>query len=431
MRMQLTKKTRLKGVLASATCALLGTQVTYAADANTDKDYGWKIDTAFLSYSEKDRVDANEVNIRAQKTFTGERKLNLNLVTDTLSGASPNGAAPSDKMQTFTRPSGKDSFDVKAGDIPLDDTFHDTRTQIGISWEAPINRLLRYNIGTNISTEYDYQSISLSGGLSRDFNKKNTTLSIGGSFASDTVSPEGDIPIPKASMAAKNTPQPRDGSSETKEVFDLVFGVTQIIDARTLMQFNLAISQSDGYLNDPFKIVSVVDTTGRPVDYIYESRPDSRTKTSFYWDTKHHFSWDDTLDISYRFMTDDWGIDSHTVDLHYRWNISERFYAEPHLRFYQQTAADFYRHSIQEGEAVITNDEDLSADYRLAEFDATTVGLKIGYNVTNDSELNLRVESYEQKGDTQPSDAIGVQKNYDMYPDLKAIILQVGYTFKF
>ena len=436
--MQLKKKTRIKGALASATCALLGSQIAHAADAEANKDHGWKFDAAFLSYSEKDRVDANETNIRAQKTFDNESKLNLNFVADTLSGASPNGAAPSDETQTFTRPSGHGSFEVEAGETPLDDTFHDTRTQIGLSWEAPINRVTRYNIGTNISSEYDYQSFSLSGGFSRDFNKKNTTLAIGASFASDTIDPEGGIPEPKSRMVLSGEEDSKDSGSETKEVFDLVLGVTQIINARTLMQFNLAVSQSDGYLNDPFKIVSVVDddginpeTDGRPVYYVYESRPDSRTKTSFYWDTKHHFSWEDTLDISYRFMTDDWGIESHTVDMNYRWNINEHWYAEPHLRYYQQTEADFYRHSVGESEAVASNDEGLSADYRLAEFDATTIGLKVGYLMANDSELNLRLESYEQNGETQPDDAIGVQKNLDMYPDLEATIFQIGYTFKF
>ena len=429
--MQLKKKTRIKGTLTSATCVLLGTQMAHGAENQDDKDHGWRIDTAVLSYSEADRVDANEVNVRAQKTFDDDSKLNLNFLIDTLTGATPNGAAPSDQTQTFTRPSGDGSYDIQAGETPLDDTFHDTRVQIGVAWEAPINRLMRYNIGTNISNEFDYQSISVNGGLSRDFNKKNTTLSLGGAFASDTLNPKGGIPITKASMAAATTPQPRDGASENKEVLDLVFGITQIINARTLMQFNLGISQSNGYLNDPYKIVSVVDINGRPVDYIYESRPDSRTKTSFYWDTKHHFNWEDTIDISYRYMTDDWGITSHTVDLRYRWNINDQWYTEPHLRYYQQSAADFYRHSVSVGEAVVTNDDGLSADVRLAEFDASTIGVKVAYKMTSDSELNMRLESYQQMGDTSPADAVGVQKNYDMFPNLDAIFLQVGYTFKF
>ena len=423
--MQLTKKGKITGALASATCALLGTQAATAAETGHD---GWKVDTALLYYSEKDRVDAVEPTIKAQKTFEGDRKLNLNLVVDTLTGASPNGAAPTDVVQTFTRPSGNGSYTIAPGDIPLDDTFHDTRVQVGASWEAPIDRVTRYNVGTNISKEFDYSSIGISGGLSRDFNKKNTTLSLGLSLAADTLEPEGGIPTPLASMAAEDTPQPRDDDSDTKNVTDIVFGITQVINPRMLMQFNLSVSQADGYLNDPFKIVSIVDVDGRPLDYIYENRPDSRTKQSFFWSTKYHLERGDTVDFSYRYMTDDWGINSHTLDFHYRWNMSDVMYLQPHLRLYQQTEADFYRHSLADSEPV---PDEVSADYRLAEFDATTIGVKFGYKLADDREFNVRLESYQQRGDTSPSDAIGVQKNYDMFPDLDAMILQVGYSFAF
>lgn len=426
--MQLNKKRTINGALALATCSLLGIQpVQAAAESSPTEGKDWKIDTAILSYSEKDRVDATEANIRAQKNFGEERFLNINFVADTLSGASPNGAAPTDSPQTFTSPSGKETYTADAGEIPLDDTFRDTRLQLGLSWDAPLSRVSRYNIGTNISTEHDYTSLSLSGGYSHDFNKKNTTLTIGAAYAADSISPEGDIPTPKSSYALES----RDADSESKDVFDLVFGITQVINARTLMQFNIGLSDASGYQNDPYKIVSVVDNNGRPVDYLYESRPDARTKTFFYWDTKYHTPWEDTIDLAYRYMTDDWGVDSHTVDLHYRWNISNNFYAEPHFRFYQQTAADFYRHSVLQSEALATDDEPVSADYRLAEFDTTTVGLKLGYLLSADSELNLRLENYQQQGEAKPADAVGVQRNYDMYPDLDASILQIGYSVKF
>lgn len=423
--MQLTKKNRIGAALASASCALLGVQQASAAETD---ELGWKIDAALLYYTEQDRVQATEPTIKAQKTFANEQKLNLNLVVDTLTGASPNGAAPTDVVQTFTRPSGVGSYTVPAGDIPLDDTFHDTRVQIGAGWEAPINRLTRYNIGANFSNEYDYTSLSVNGGLSRDFNKKNTTLSIGMAYAADSLSPEGGIPTPLASMAAPGAVQPRDGNDDTKDVVDVVIGLTQVITPRLLMQFNIGLSESSGYLNDPFKIVSIVDANGRPLDYIYENRPDSRSKQTLFWSSKYHLPMGDTLDVSYRFMTDDWGIDSHTLDFHYRWNITDTVYLQPHLRWYQQSAADFYRHSLAASEPL---PHEVSADYRLAEFDATTLGLKFGYLLGENKEFSARLESYQQRGDSSPSDAIGVQKNYDMFPDLDALIFQVGYSFSF
>jgi hypothetical protein len=424
------KKIKITGALASATCALLGAPNLQAAEG----DAGWKIDTAYMMYSEKDRVDAQEPTIKAQKTFADDSKLNLNLVLDTLTGASPSGAAPSNVAQTFTTPSGAGFYEAPAGDLPLDDTFHDTRTQIGASWDAPIGRLMRYNVGLNISSEHDYQSTSVNGGLSYDFNKKNTTLAVGLSYAADSINPEGGAPIPLSQMDIVGGTLVNKAGDETKDVIDMVLGVTQVIDARTIMQFNLSLSESSGYLNDPYKVVSIVDaTTGVPLDVasggvIYEARPDSRSKQSIYWDTKHHTTWGDTVDVSYRYMMDDWGINSHTIDMNYRWNFAEKMYLQPHVRWYTQTEADFYRHNLVDGEVM---PQEVSADYRLAEFDAITVGAKFGYLFTPDNELNFRVENYQQTGNVSSKDLVGIQSNYDAYPDLDAMIFQIGYSFKF
>jgi len=104
-------------------------------------------------------------------------------------------------------------------------------------------------------------------------------IKAGISYAVDSLNPEGDIPIPLASMPPAGGTQPRDGGSETKDVVDIMLDIMQVINARTVMRFNVGMSQSSGYLNDPFKILSIVDANGRPVDYIYESRDDSRTKS--------------------------------------------------------------------------------------------------------------------------------------------------------
>ncbi len=36
-----------------------------------------------------------------------------------------------------------------------------------------------------------------------------------------------------------------------------------------------------------------------------------------------------------------------------------------------------------------------------------------------------------QTGESSPADAIGVQRNYDMYPSLEATTFQVNYSFLF
>ena len=60
-------------------------------------------------------------------------------------------------------------------------------------------------------------------------------------------------------------------------------------------------------------------------------RPDSRTKQSLFAEWRHAFD-RDSLALNYRFMDDDWGVTSQTVEARYRWNINEDSYLEPHLR---------------------------------------------------------------------------------------------------
>lgn len=424
--MQLGKKRKKKGIsgrLASAACVLLG-----GANAAAEGPKEWEVDTSFLVYSEKDRVTVFEPSFSAKKTFDNSSILGLNFVFDTMTGASPNGASPSDGPQTFTRPSGNDAYTIEAGETPLDDTFKDTRIQLGASWDSVLTRLTRYRLGANVSSEYDYMSVSFNGGLSQELNQKNTVLSVGVAYAFDTSSPVGGVPVPLASMAAVGSPQPKDGESDSKSVTDFMLGLTQVLNARTLMQFNVGTSLNSGYLNDPYKIVSVVDGNGRPTDYLYENRPDSRIKNYFFWNTSYHIPNDDTIDLSYRYMFDDWGINSHTIDLRYRWNISEHWYLQPRVRWYQQSAADFYRHSIGNTEDLSV---EMSADPRLAEFYATTIGAKVGYVFDGGSEISARLESYRQIGDKSPDDAVGVQKDLDMFPDLEAVMFLFSYNLVF
>ena len=132
------------------------------------------------------------------------------------------------------------------------------------------------------------------------------------------------------------------------------------------------------------------------------------------------------LDASYRYMTDDWDIDSHTIDLRYRWPLGDTRFIEPHVRFYTQTEADFYRTSIIGGTAFPTN---ASADYRLGNFDAITIGFKYGWKTEAGNQWNTRLEFYSADGSVPGNLLVGNQAGQEMYPDLDAIIFQLGYRF--
>jgi hypothetical protein len=432
--------------LAAATCALLGsgTPTTVIAQELAP----WDIDSAFLYYGESDgRVRDASINVLASKEIREDSLLGLTLAFDSLTGASPSGAAPSTAPQTFTRPSGDGSYTVGAGEIPLDDSFLDTRTALGATWKWPVSRFMTLEVGTSLSDEYDYTSTGLNARLARDLNNRNTTLSFGVAVASDTVSPVGGAPVPLTPMLPGDGDDEGDGGSggsgwgkvalagdQSKDVVDFLIGVTQVLNRQTIVQFNYSLSQADGYLTDPYKILSVVDPiTGLPVAgppgtslnlYLYESRPETREKQSLYALLKRDLN-GDVFDISYRYMTDDWGIDSHTVDFHYRWQFSGGKYVQPHLRFYSQNQADFYQTVLFNGAPVPLF---ATADYRLAKMDGVTFGIKYGQE-TQSGEFTARFEVYEQTGAASPGSSVGVLSGLDLYPDLSAVIAQFSYKF--
>jgi hypothetical protein len=131
--------------------------------------------------------------------------------------------------------------------------------------------------------------------------------------------------------------------------------------------------------------------------------------------------------INFRVMDDDWGVTSQTVDARYRWNINDRSYLEPHLRYYVQGAADFYRTALFDGDPL---PEFASADSRLADMDAYTAGVKYGHR-TDRGEFSVRLEYYNQDGDASPGSSVGDLVNYDLVPPLTAVIAQFGYKFRF
>jgi len=428
--MQLEK---ISGKLGIATCTLL--QVSASASHAEE----WDIDTSFLYYSESDgRISAFEPAIRATIDLEDDESISFQAVVDALTGSTPNGAHKSTVAQTFTNPSGNQSYTVQAGDLPLSDTFRDVRVALSAEWDKPIDRLSSVLMAATISSEIDYTSIGLSSTYKYDMNNKNTTLEAGIAGTFDTINPIGDIPLGLNPMRVGKTDQQRDGVDDTKSSYDLMVGVTQIIDRKTLVQFNYTHGTVSGYQNDYNNVLTVIDPlTNQPLTnlwaapgtnnlpYLFEKRPDSRSKDIFFVRGVRHLT-EDVINTSYRFFTDDWGITSHTLDFKYRYELKGRHYLQPHLRYYSQTAADFYRHNLVQGVDVdvngIAGTEFASHDYRLAEFDATTIGLKYGLPIGKSSEFAVRGEFMSQSiSEATPAG--------EETPGLNAVILQMNYSF--
>jgi Protein of unknown function (DUF3570) len=438
--------------LIAASCALLGATAARsqdatgaAADAISDE---WSIDSALAYYQESGgRIKAVEPIVSFSKTFDDGRTFSAEGVFDSLSGSTPNGALPSRAAQTFASPSGSSLssapttyttssgqlvsesariYTISPGKLPMDPSYHDQRLSASGTWGLPLTRLTGTTFGGKLSYEHDFVSISGNAGISRDFNEKNTTISFEVNDEYDRLSPIGGAPVAASDYALFHK-----GGGKTKNGVGLMLGLTQVMTRNWLTEFNLSADRFTGYLNDPYKIISLIDASGNTTGYLYEKRPGSRTRKSAYWENRA--AWGRvSVDASLRYMFDDWKVHSDTADVSVRWwNFDRDRYLEPNLRWYRQSAADFYTPWLDGTATKYVSYA--SADERLGAFHAFSYGLKYGVKIddaedNSSSEFNVRVLYYQQTPDHRLAGP-GSLQGLDLYPGLKSILVQVGYKF--
>jgi hypothetical protein len=419
----------------AASCALLSagaarSQEATVAPAASGLLEDWSVDSALAYYHENGRVTAVEPVVNVSKVFADGESLNFNATFDALSGASPNGALPSRSSQTFTGPSGKAShaYTIAPGQLPSDPNYSDTRFAAGGNWTLPLTRVDNLSVGGKFSVEDDFVSVTADASIAHDFNDKNTTLSFGIYNEFDSLHPIGGAPVAGSDYALSE----KQTGGKSKDGVGALLGITQVMTRTWLTEFNLSVDRFKGYLNDPYKITSIIDSAGNTTGYEFESRPDQRTRKSAYWENRVALSSQLSTGLSLRYMSDDWGVRSDTAQLHLRWSWSNRErYIEPTFRWYRQTAADFYTPFIMDTAKQSTDFE--SADSRLGAFRALTYGVKYaqklpGLGSRAESEFSVRAEYYQQTFNEHVPVPTSLQ-GLDLYPGLKAILVQLGYRF--
>lgn len=223
--------------------------------------------------------------------------------------------------------------------------------------------------GAAYSQESDYESVAGSLILSRDLNERMTTLSLGASLTHDSV---------------RDTPT---GNWEEKDSLDGQFQIAQVIDAKTLLKVSYVAGMSRGYLDDQYKFVLLND------EVIDEQRPDRRNKQVIYLslnravDPLHA-----ALEASYRFYHDTFGIDAHTFGLDWYQNLGPKLILVPGVRYYEQSAADFYATEFTGKPSAY------SSDYRLSKLGSITYGLKLIWKVSDKFWADIAYDRYSQFG---------------------------------
>lgn len=324
-------------------------------------------------YRESDgRIVIKTQGLYAEQDFGTATHLKVEGVIDAIAGATPNGQPA---------PAGSDQ-------VPLTKL-----TERRKAWSAALSHQFArtaVTVGAANSRESDYVSTGASVNTVTDFNQKNTSLLVGVAATDD------DIRVFYQTDRAKKRTQ------------DLIVGVTQLLDPRTSVTFNLSWGRQRGYLSDPYKLVQknteILPGLSLPLTFA-ENRPAERDKVIALAAINRAFpAANGALEATYRFYHDTFGTGAHTVDFAWFQRLGERLMLRPGFRFYTQDAADFYYYKL-DGTNVVpaagaprTGGPFYSSDYRLSRMQTTTFGLKLVWRATDALSLDLAYERYDMRG---------------------------------
>ena len=257
----------------------------------------------------------------------------------------------------------------------------DRRTELSIGSRYYLeNGSFGGNIG--YSEEDDYRAIYFGFNTEKHYNNDLTTVSAGLSYSSDKVFP--------TDAALFNRVEEDDKQSSS-----LFVSVSQIINQVSNFQSALSFTEQSGFLSDPYKLRDI--------------RPDDKTQIAWSNSYRRFFvSANAALHVNYRYYHDDFGISSHTSDLSWHQNLGRTFQIVPTLRYYNQSAAEFF-----------TNVDDFlnpiseyqSSDYRLSAFGAVSGGFSViadmnSWKITLTAERYLANDKYSAYDVSLPSTAL-------------------------
>lgn len=208
-----------------------------------------------------------------------------------------------------------------------------------------------------VSDEDDYRSQSFAVAYSFESDDKLSTYSIAADVSNDDIN---------AVDAELFTTRP--ATEQNKRSNSYLVSYARVLNKHTLVNVGVGYSRKTGYLSDPYKMVLV------DFNLIGDSRPDSRNARTLSAQLRYfNDSLNGALHTDYRFYDDSWDIRSHTFDVSWYQNVGWGVQLVPSVRVYNQEKAYFYEPFYQTSR----DDGFYSTDYRLSEYGAVTLGLKV------------------------------------------------------
>lgn len=284
----------------------------------------------------------------------------------------------------FVASSGASSADTWANFTTSYSHTSDDRNQI---WSAL----------ASVSAEYDYFSIGFGGSFTKLFNERNTELSIKGSVYLDSWT--AIYPTELRSFAPTGnglangffldntitgnvdySPIFTPFENENRNSYNLGFGFSQILHKNVQSFLSLDLVQQQGLLSTPFQRVYFADVADSFIENFQladavEQLPDSRFKIALggrlHWYLSDRF----VLRTFYRYYSDNWGLNSHTANIELPIKLTDKFTVYPSFRYYQQTAANYFRPY----ETALSTEEFYTSDFDLSKYVANQFGMGVSY----------------------------------------------------
>ena len=136
-------------------------------------------------------------------------------------------------------------------------------------------------------------------------------------------------------------------TQDKRNSYSLGIGFSQILSSRLQGLLSLDFIVQKGLLSTPFQRVYFSDVPGSYIENFHladdiERLPDSRFKFAIGVQANYYINEWIVLRTYYRYYSDDWGIQAHTVSLEFPLKIAQNFTIYPSYRFYYQQAADYF-----------------------------------------------------------------------------------------
>ncbi len=300
-------------------------------------DLGGEVGLAYLYYRERDLIRVKEPVAWGRVQIGENWTVSASALVDLVTGASP---------ELVTNATGEPVRTVTGASIL------DRRTQGDVRVTRRLGELT-LSASRAVSNEEDYRSRAFGLEAAVELNDKLTTLMAGYGKANDRVRSDDD---------------PLDERRDTKEY---LVGVTQVLSPTALVQSTLQLSRGRGWYNDPYKsTITFYPDESLPILY-NDRRPDQRDSLAWLTRLRYHGPGAGTLQADYRYFRDDWGIRSHTLDVSWQQDLSPALALRQGLRYYTQTAADFYGQVVPRPAPEV-----FSSDQRLARFGGLSPSLR-------------------------------------------------------